>query len=104
MLFPDAFDEWGREYSTFRAIDLDDPASGGREAPYRWFTRADTLWLVWSDADVRGGIALREFGRSLSGRAGLVGRRDSARLDAPITAWTVNCYTRERDWSGRRRR
>ncbi|MDX1577037.1 MAG: hypothetical protein R3266_01070 [Gemmatimonadota bacterium] len=97
MLHPDRFDAWGREYDTFRAVPLSEDGPRTGVEPYRWFTRADTLWVVWSDVRGRGGIALREEGRSLAGRAALAPPGAARRLDAQVNAWPVNCYTRLRE-------
>lgn len=102
MLVPDDFDEWGRTYDTYRAWPL---ASGDAPSPngsYRWFTRADTLWVVWSEPGTRGGVALRRDRNQLTGRAVL--RSDSISLGARATAWPINCHTRRRDWGRTLRR
>jgi hypothetical protein len=96
LLLPDSIDEWRREYVTYRAAPLagdHDP----RLADYlRWFTRADTLWLVWSDRSTRAGLALLADGDRLSGggRAHLAASGDG-RQDGRISvsAWKVNCAT-----------
>ena len=96
MLFPDSLDEYGREYPSYRAASI---GSGENAAgiSIRWFTRADTLWFVWSDDIARGGAALRERGGELTGRAVAEFHSDSvsASLEATANAWKVNCYTLE---------
>lgn len=98
MLLPDDFDQWGRDYPSFRALAL--PVGGeptpDPDTPFRWFTRADTLWVVWSEGRARGGVALREREGRLSGR--VVVRRPNApgEVTAPARAWPINCHTRAR--------
>ena len=96
MLFSDSLDEYGRGYPTYRAaaIGSGENADG---VSIRWFTRADTLWFVWSDNIARGGAALRERGGELMGRAVAEFHSDSgsASLEAKANAWKVNCYTLE---------
>lgn len=96
MLFPDSLDAYGREYPSYRAtaIGSGENATG---ISIRWFTRADTLWFVWSDDIARGGAALRERGGELTGRAVAEFHSDSvsASLEATANAWKVNCYTLE---------
>ncbi|MCG8467293.1 MAG: hypothetical protein MJB57_03675 [Gemmatimonadetes bacterium] len=99
MLVPDDFDEWGRTYDTFRAWPLASSNAPDPGASYRWFTRADTLWVVWSETGTSGGVALRRFGEELSGRAGV--RVGEGSVSATARAWPINCHTRLRDW-GRR--
>lgn len=100
MLLPDSVDPWGRVLDSYRAAPVGDTAAGG--PALRWFVRADTLWLVWSRADVRGGIALRRFDGRLVGRARAVG--DSVDASARAEAWSVDCSTLERRETDRRRR
>ena len=96
LLLPDSIDEWRREYVTYRAA----PVAGDHDprlADYlRWFVRADTLWLVWSDRSTRAGLALLDDGDRLTGggRAFLVGS-DGGGLDGRMaaSAWKVNCAT-----------
>ena len=99
MLFADSVDEFGREMETYRAIPLEtDGDLTSLDA--RWFTRADTLWLVWSSDEVRGAVALRQ------GRTGMLGRAvarlrgqaaanagGGASVQAPVSAWPVNCHS-----------
>ncbi|MDX1395490.1 MAG: hypothetical protein R3195_13970 [Gemmatimonadota bacterium] len=100
MLVPDSLDEWGRVYETYRAepLDVED------DRAYRWFVRADTLWLVWSDAGVRGGLALRESADRLLGRVRVGGAGSGADATARVEAWKVNCATREIESTSRVRR
>lgn len=100
MLLPDSVDPWGRALDSYRATPVGDTAAGG--PALRWFVRADTLWLVWSRADVRGGIALRRFEGRLVGRARAMG--DSVDASARAEAWPVDCSTLERRETDRRRR
>lgn len=101
LLLPDSIDEWRREATTYRAVPVAgsyDPDLRGR---MRWFLRADTLWIVWSDRDVRAGLALLSGEGRLqgAGRAVVAGGPDSRPLDvrAPASAWKVNCATGLRD-------
>lgn len=93
-LVADSVDEYGREQETYRASVLD---SDETAAEYRWFVRADTLWLVWSDgeASLRGGLALRSTADGLLGRARVTGREGSPDMSARTQAWKVNCATLE---------
>ncbi len=97
MLMPDSVDAWGRAQSTRRAVplggDADDPLAG----ILRWFTRADTLWLLWSDGTTRAGVALFDEGDSLFGRARSFSVADSSDLTAPAAAWKINCATLVRE-------
>ncbi len=110
LLLPDTIDEWRREHVTYRAA----PVAGSHDARLRnylrWFLRADTLWLVWSDRSVRAGLALLARGDALEGvgRALIApGSPGEEVLDGKITAgaWKVNCATGLRDMgrSGPRR-
>lgn len=92
MLLPDSVDPWGRLLDSYRAVPAGDTADDDRSL--RWFVRADTLWLVWSRADVRGGIALRRLGGRLRGRARAMG--DSVDASARAEAWPVDCSTLRR--------
>ena len=98
MLLPDSLDEWGRAYRTLRAV----PQSGEFDAELlrslRWFTRADTLWLVWSAGPTRVGVALFDHGDSLVGRGAAL-RADSAQGTALAAAWRINCATSARERS-----
>ena len=99
MLFPDSVDEFGREMETYRAIPLEaDGSLTGLDA--RWFTRADTLWLVWSSDEVRGAVALRQGRTGMLGRAVARLRGQAAAnaggggsVQAPVSAWPVNCHS-----------
>ena len=98
MLFPDSLDAYGRRYPTYRAAVV--PIGARTDSvSIRWFTRADTLWFVWSDDIASGGAALREQGGDLTGRALAEFHSDSisASLGAKANAWKVNCYTLEPD-------
>lgn len=95
MLVSDDFDEWGRRYETYRAWPLSSSERSDSDTAYRWFTRADTLWVVWSELGTTGGIALRRYGDELAGRAGL--RLDSGSANGRARAWPINCHTRLRD-------
>jgi hypothetical protein len=99
-LVPDSLDEWGRSYDTYRAVPLGET---GRP-PYRWFVRADTLWVVWSGTDLRGGLALLEVGSSLAGRARVTSQSGPVDLSARVEAWKVNCWSRDRPSPDRVRR
>jgi len=99
MLLADSLDEWGREYDTYRAVPLDSDAA---LSTYRWFTRADTLWVVWSDKRRRGGLALREGLDGFLGRARVTG--NSIDVSARVRAWRMNCATHQIDSPHRRRR
>lgn len=88
LLVADSLDQWGRQQETYRAMPLDEPAS---DATYRWFTRADTLWVVWTEGGRRGGLALREGPDGLLGRARV--RGPSVDASARVRAWRVNCAT-----------
>ncbi|MEJ2483548.1 MAG: hypothetical protein P8049_10675 [Gemmatimonadota bacterium] len=110
LLMPDSIDEWRRPFVTYRAA----PVAGQydeRLGDYlRWFLRADTLWLVWSDRTVRAGLALLSGEEQLegAGRALIEPRRSGTpRIGGKIsaTAWKVNCATglREIQRSGPRR-
>ena len=68
MLFPDSVDEYGREMNAYRAVPLEADLDRSR-LDTRWFTRADTLWLVWSSPEVRGAVALRTARGGMAGRA-----------------------------------
>jgi len=102
LLLPDSIDEWRREATTYRAVPVEgsfDPALRGR---MRWFLRADTLWIVWSDRSVRAGLALLSGETRLEGAGRAVvprGAADGEPLDvrAPASAWKVNCATGLRD-------
>lgn len=97
MLLPGAVDRWGRRLPSRRAVALPESAQSSRRL--RWFVRADTLWIVWSEGTARAGVALFADGDSLAGMARGVDRADSLDGSAPARAWRVNCATglRERD-------
>lgn len=103
FLVADSLDEYGREQETYRATALEPP---GASAEYRWFVRADTLWMVWarSSGGLRGGIALRETSDGLLGRARVTGPDGSPDVSARARAWKVNCATREIEPRSRIRR
>ncbi|WP_419163444.1 hypothetical protein [Candidatus Palauibacter sp.] len=100
ILFPDSVDQYGRRMSARRAVPLEaDADMSGLET--RWFTRADTLWLIWSSSEVRGAVALRRSRGSMVGRAvaRLRGQAEAAdaggggSVQAPASAWEVNCHS-----------
>ncbi len=99
MLLPDSVDQWGRPYTTYRAVPLT-PGADAEDISVRWFTRADTLWFVWSDPAARGGAALRKVGDRLLGRAVAELFADSVELESTATAWEVNCYSLRPDRIG----
>lgn len=101
MLLPDSVDPWGRALDSHRAVPVSEPGSDDG-LPLRWLVRADTLWLVWSQSDVRGGVALRQQGDRLRGRARAMG--DSVDASARAEAWQVSCSTLERMPPGPARR
>lgn len=101
MLLPDSVDPWGRALDSHRAVPVGEAGSDDGP-PLRWLVRADTLWLVWLQADVRGGIALRQRGAHLRGRARAVG--DSVDASARAEALRVSCSTLERMPPGPARR
>lgn len=94
-LLPDSTDRWRRPLITYRAVPLS-PDSDTRLADYlRWVVRADTLWLLWSDGRAGGGIALRQSGDSLVGRARAFDRQRGLDGDALAAAWRIDCATRQ---------
>lgn len=102
LLLPDSTNEWRRAYTTYRASPVSGPHDPRLRDYLRWFLRADTLWLVWSDRNVRAGIALLAEGDRLEGggRALIEGRgTDGGRIDGrtAAAAWKVNCATGLRD-------
>lgn len=101
MLLPDSVDPWGRALDSHRAVPVGEAGSED-SPPLRWLVRADTLWIVWSRVDVRGGIALRQQGDRLRGRARAVG--DSVDASARAEARRVSCSTLERMPPGPARR
>ena len=104
MLMPDSIDAWGRAQSTRRAV----PLGGDQDDPLadilRWFVRADTLWLLWSDGVTRAGVALFDEGGTLFGRARSFSAADSSDLTAPAAGWKINCATLAREPARRRDR
>ena len=100
MLLPDSVDQYGREMNAYRAVALEADVDPTR-LETRWFTRADTLWLVWSSPEVRGAVALREGWGAMAGRAvaRLRARADGANaggdgsVQTPVSAWPVNCHS-----------
>lgn len=101
MLLPDSVDPWGRALDSHRAVPVGEAGSED-SPPLRWLVRADTLWIVWSQVDVRGGIALRRQADRLGGRARAVG--DSVDASARAEARQVSCSTLERIPPGPARR
>lgn len=99
MLRPDSVDEWGRLQPSYRATALD-PGVDPDDVSVRWFTRADTLWFVWTDAQARGGAALRDRGHQMVGRAVAELRGSERSLEAGATAWEVNCHSLRPDRIG----
>ena len=102
ILLPDSIDEWRRSYTTYRASPVSGSHDPRLEDYLRWFVRADTLWLVWSDRKVRAGLALLAAGDRLEGggRAFVepmepAGERIDGRIS--VAAWKVNCATGLRD-------
>ena len=79
-LAPDSVDQWGRIQDTYRAEPLDRAAAA---TPFRWFVRADTLWVVWSTGERRGGLALRTSGDGFLGRARVGGADGASDLTTP---------------------
>ena len=107
MLFPDSVDEYGREMNAYRAVPLEADLDRSR-LETRWFTRADTLWLVWSSPEVRGAVALRTARGGMAGRAVARLRGPAAAtsaggggtVQAPVSAWEVNCHSLRPDRIG----
>lgn len=118
MLRSDSLDEWGRPLGTYRVValapkmdsagdtaverDVVDPVSA--LGPLRWFTSADTLWILGSLPGARAGIALFDRGDSLTGRARLMARAGSLTATVPAVARSINCSTREPEAPARRPR
>ena len=103
-LIADSTDEWRRSRATYRAVPLTgdhDPRVGDY---LRWVVRADTLWLLWSDGRAGGGIALRQAGDSLLGRARAFDLMRELDGDARAAAWRIDCATLERRSTERRPR
>ena len=96
LLLSDSIDEWRREYVTYRAAPVAGEHDPRLSDYLRWFIRADTLWLVWSDRSMRAGLALLAGDERLAGagRAHLAAS-GGGRLDGRISAsaWKVNCAT-----------
>lgn len=99
-LLPDSVDRWGRALPSRRAVPLD--GADRPERSLRWTVHGDTLWLVWSEADVRAGVALRRSGDSLAGRVRTVRGADSLDATAPASARPINCWTRAPERVGER--
>lgn len=99
-LLPDSVDRWGRALPSRRAVPLDGTGPPGRSL--RWTVHGDTLWLVWSQADTRAGVALRRAGDSLAGRVRTVRGADSLDATAPASARPINCWTRAPEPVGER--
>lgn len=95
MLLADRGDRWGRVQETRRALGLGAVDEASRWL--RWFVRADTLWLVWSDSALRAGVALFSSGDSLVGRARAFWATDSLDITAEAHARPLNCWTLERE-------
>lgn len=104
LLLADDFDPWGRTYDTYRAIPFSRDSVVTGATPYRWFTRADTVWLVWSENDARGGLALRRSGRDWTGRIGIRDPGADAQSNGIASAWQVNCWSLDRRRTGPARR
>lgn len=100
MLFADSVDAYGREMTAYKAVPLEGDGDLSR-VETRWFTRADTLWVVWSSPEVRGAVALRRARGEMVGRAVARLRGQAAAAspagDAPVqaraTSWAVNCHS-----------
>jgi hypothetical protein len=102
LLLPDSIDEWRREFTTYRAVPVAGSFDPRLRGLMRWFLRADTLWLVWSDRNLSAGLALlpRDGRLEGAGRALVESMRDgTGPLDARVaaSAWKVNCATGLRD-------
>ena len=102
LLLSDSTDEWRRAHTTYRASPVSGPHDPRLRDYLRWFLRADTLWLVWSDRHLRAGLALLTDGDRLegAGRALIDGRgTENSRMDGrtAASAWKVNCATGLRD-------
>lgn len=102
MLLPGSVDRWGRRLPSRRAVAVPDSPRSRRRL--RWFVRADTLWVVWSEGAARAGVALFADGDSMVGMARGVDRRDSIDGSARARAWRVNCATGARERKGARPR
>ena len=90
MLLPDSADAFARRSATSRAVPVPEDEDHPERA-LRWFTRADTLWILWSERGVRAGMALFERGDRLAGSARALS--DSLDVSARATAWRINCST-----------
>jgi len=93
-LVADSTDEWRRDATTYRAFGLADDAERF-ENRLRWFVRADTLWLLWSDRDARAGIALFEDNERFVGAARASSRAAAVTGTARAVAWRIDCSTFE---------
>lgn len=100
MMFADSVDAYGRAMSAYHAAPLQGDGDLS-DMETRWFTRADTLWVVWSSPDVRGAVALRQARAEMVGRAVVRLRGEAAdasavgdgSLQARATSWEVNCHS-----------
>jgi hypothetical protein len=102
LLLPDSIDEWRRPYITYRAAPVAGSYDPRLRDYLRWFPRADTLWLVWSDRRVRAGLALLAGGGIMEGGGrALIGASAPGDTDidgrVSASAWKVNCATGLRD-------
>jgi hypothetical protein len=102
LLLPDSIDEWQRQYTTYRAAPMEGDHDPALRDYLRWFPRADTLWLVWSDRRMRAGLALlagdgifEGAGRALIAPADGSSQPVDGRVSA--AAWKVNCASGLRD-------
>jgi len=98
LLLPDSIDEWERPYTTYRAAPVAGEHDPRLRDYLRWFPRADTLWLVWSDRRLRAGLALLGGSEVLEGGGrALIAARGTGdpQLDGrvSVSAWKVNCAT-----------
>lgn len=99
LLLPDTLDAWGRPLDAHRAVELRSGSDASRRTgrTLRWLASADTLWLLWSGADVRAGAALFREGEAFTGRVRATRGRDSADAMARAAAWPINCASRLRE-------
>jgi len=95
-LMADSTDWWGRSRTTYRAVPLTGDHDPALADYLRWVVRADTLWVIWSDRQAGGGVALRSVGDSLLGRARVFDRRRGLDGSASAAAWRLDCLTLER--------
>ena len=100
MMFADSVDAYGRRMTAYKAVPLEGDGDLARMET-RWFTRADTLWVVWSSPEVRGAVALRRERMGMIGRAVARLREPAAAasdvgpgsMQARATSWEVNCHS-----------